>query len=133
MKNNDNLNNRSEPLNNTNNDNYPTFNNNLPNNHQIIEINRHQDLMMMLRQIVDNTSNQRRRNEEGDSVNFCIVFLVGLFLIYIGISFYRVGGFDTVVGPKLFFMIIALFLAIALLHREEQKNVINNINKRRFN
>ena len=133
MKNNDNLNNRNEPLNNTNNDNYPTFNNNLPNNHQIIEINRHQDLMMMLRQIVDNTSNQRRRNEEGDSVSFCIVFLVGLFLIYMGISFYRVGGFATVVGPKLFFMIIALFLAIALLHREEQKNVITNINKRRFN
>ena len=133
MKNNDNLNNRNEPLNNTNNDNYPTFNNNLPNNHQIIEINRHQDLMMMLRQIVDNTSNQRKGNEGGDSVSFCIIFLVGLFLIYMGISFYRVGGFDTVIGPKLFFMIIALFLAIALLHREEQKNVINNINKRRFN
>ena len=121
---------QKEPLNSSNESNlYPNFNSNLHNS-QIIEINRHQDLMMMLRQIADNTANLRRRNEDGDSVSFCVLFLVGLFFIYMGIGFYRAGGFETTVGPKLFLMIIVLFFAVALLHREEQSNIINNINKR---
>lgn len=110
---------RSEPLttNNTSSD------NNLP-NPQIIEINRHQDLMAVLRQIAENT---RRNGRAGDSVGLYTVFLVGLFFIYMGICLYRDGGFNTIVGPKLFFMIITLFLVIIILHREEQINTIKNI------
>jgi YbbR domain-containing protein len=97
-------------------------------NPQIVEVNRHQDLMEVLRRIERNTSG--RRNGDGDSVSLCVVFLIGLFFIYMGICFYRDGGFNTIVGPKLFFMIIALFLAIILLHREEHINTMNNIRKK---
>ena len=89
----------------------------LPNtNSQVVEINRHQDIIYLLRQIADNTAGRRRRNEDNDMVSFCIIFLVSLFMIYMGVSFYNAGGFNTTVGPKLFFMIIAIFLAIILLH-----------------
>ena len=122
--------NNNEPLSNNNISNtyqsnlYPS----LPNmNSQVIEINRHQDIVYLLRQIADNTAG-RRRNEDNDIVAFCIIFLVSLFLIYMGISFYIEESFNTTVGPKLFFMIIAIFLAIILLHREEA-NVIKNINQ----
>ena len=92
----------------------------LPNmNSQVLEINRHQDIIYLLRQIADNTAGRRRRNEDNDVVAFCIIFLVSLFLIYMGISFYNAGGFDTTVGPKLFFMIFSIFVAIILLYIEE--------------
>ena len=43
-----NLSSQNEPLNNSDSNLYPPFNNNLP-NPQIIEINRHQDIMMLLK------------------------------------------------------------------------------------
>ena len=123
--------NNNEPLSNNNISNtyqsnlYPS----LPNmNSQVIEINRHQDIVYLLRQIADNTAGRRRRNEDNDMVSFCIIFLVSLFMIYMGVSFYNAGGFNTTVGPKLFFMIIVIFVAIILLHREEA-NIIKNINQ----
>ena len=58
--------NNNEPLSNNNISNtyqsnlYPS----LPNmNSQVIEINRHQDIVYLLRQIADNTAGQRRRND----------------------------------------------------------------------
>ena len=128
--NNEKTNNMNEPLSNSisntyQSNPYPS----LPNmNSQVVEINRHQDIVYLLRQIADNTAGRRRRNEDDDIVSFSTIFLVSLFLIYMGISFYNAGGFDTTVGPKLFFMILAIFVAIALLHREEA-NIIKNINK----
>ena len=87
----------------------------------LMEINRHQDVMFYLRQISENTANRRRHDENHDAANTIVLFLVTLFLIYMGIGFYRAGGFETLVGPKLFFMIIAIFITMALLHREETK------------
>ena len=43
------------------------------------------------------------------------------------INFYRHEGFETDAGPSLLCMIIGVFIAIVLLHREEQINTINNI------
>ena len=131
MKNNDikNDNSQNEPLNTTQPNLYPSMNYPLQNSN-IIQINRHQDLIFYLRQIADNTA-ENRRSEENDTVSLIATFLIGLFLIYMGISFYRAGGFDTLVGPKLFFMIIGIFLLIIILHREEQINTLNNITKKK--
>ena len=128
--NNEKTNNMNEPLSNSISNTYQSnLYPSLPNmNSQVVEINRHQDIVYLLRQIADNTAGRRRRNEDNDNIAFCIIFLVSLFLIYMGISFYNAGGFDTTVGPKLFFMILAIFVAIVLLHREEA-NIIKNINK----
>lgn len=103
---------------------YPSLNNL---NSQIVEINRHQDLMFYLRQIADNTAVRRRREEDCDAVSTIVIFLVTLFLIFMGINFYRHGGFETTSGPSLFYMIIGIFIAVVLLHREEEANTIKNI------
>ena len=46
-------------------------------------------------------------------------------MIYMGIRFYNEGGFDTTSGPKLFFMILSVFLRVILLHRHEVEAVKN--------
>ena len=103
---------------------YPSLHNM---NSQIVEINRHQDLMFYLRQIADNTAVRRRREEDCDAVSTIVIFLVTLFLIFMGINFYRLGGFETTAGPSLFYMIIGIFIAVVFLHREEEANTIKNI------
>ena len=123
----DNKNNTNTPYN-IMNDNNPFQNSqqNIPTQSQIVQINRNQDIMYYLRQIADNTAAQRRRNEDGDLVSGIVIFLITLFMIYMGVSFYLRGGFGTTVGPHLFFMILAIFLAIILLHRQEA-NIARNI------
>ena len=55
----------SNIINNTS-SNYPTLQNieEVQNDPQVIQINRHNDMMHYLRQIADNTSEQRRRNQD---------------------------------------------------------------------
>ena len=64
--NNEKTNNMNEPLSNNINNTYQSnlypF---LPNmNNQVVEINRHQDIVYLLRQIADNTAGRRRRRNE---------------------------------------------------------------------
>ena len=88
---------QNEPLNNSQNNLYPSMSRPMDNT-QVIEVNRHQDLIYYLRQIANNTSEYRIRQQNGDSVSFVVLFFVFLFLVYMGISFYRAGGFETLVG-----------------------------------
>ena len=130
--NDDNKNNINTPYN-IMNDNNPFQNSqNIPTQSQIVQINRNQDIMYYLRQIADNTAVQRRRNEDGDLVSGIVIFLITLFMIYMGVSFYLRGGFMTTVGPHLFFMILGVFLAIILLHRQEA-NIARNIHCKKNN
>ena len=107
--------------------NYPSLDNiqEVQNNPQVIEINRHNDIKYYLRQIADNTSEQRRRNQDSDMVNCVIMFFVFLFFIYMGIHLYRATGFDTITGIPFYCMILALFLLIVLLHREDVESIKN--------
>ena len=107
--------------------NYPSLQNiqEVQNNPQVIEMNRHEDIMYYLRRICDNTSEQRRRNQDSDMVNCVIMFFVLLFFIYMGIHLYRATGFDTITGIPFYCMIIALFLLIVLLHREDVESIKN--------
>ena len=91
----------------------------------IIEINRQSDILYYLRRIADNTSEQRRRNQDSDMVNCVIMFFVLLFFIYMGIHLYRATGFDTITGIPFYCMILALFLLIVLLHREDVESIKN--------
>ena len=123
----DERNNSIDNLNNTTQNNQQIYPSLTSMNSQVIEINRHQDILYYLRQIADNTNNRRRREEDCDVVSTIVIFLVALFLIFMTINFYRHEGFETNVGPSLLYMIIGVFIAIVLLHREEQINTINNI------
>ena len=55
----DNLNNNQQEI-------YPSL---VSVNTHVIEINRHQDILYYLRQIVDNTNNRRRKKEDCDVVS----------------------------------------------------------------
>ena len=109
---------------------YPSFQN--IDNPQIIQINRHQDIMYYLRQIADNTANQRRRNQDGDMLNIIMIFLVLIFFIYMGFVINGREGFDTKTGKPLFCMIVGLFLLVALLHRDDVAT-IKNLKKNKNN
>ena len=107
--------------------NYPSLQNieEVQNDPQVIQINRHNDIMFYLRQIADNTSEQRRRNQDSDMVNCIIIFFVLLFFIYMGIHLYRATGFCTITGIPFYCMILTLFLLIVLLHRQDVESIKN--------
>ena len=84
-----------------------------------------------LRQLAGNKAIQRRRNEDIDIVSSVVIFLITLFMIYMGIRFYNEGGFDTTSGPRLFFMILSVFLRVILLHRHEVEAVKNIKSKKK--
>ena len=98
------INNIKEPLSNNISNTYQSnLYPSLPNmNSQVIEINRHQDIIYLLRQIADNTAGRRRRNEDNDMVSFCIIFLVSLFMICMGVRFYNAGDLILLLGLNYF-------------------------------
>ena len=95
------------------------------NNSNVVEINRHQDMLYYLRQIADNTREIRRAEGDNSIVNFSIIFLVFLFFIYMLIQYYTLNGFSYPVANKLLGMLLALFIMVVIIHRRD----VNLINK----
>ena len=65
----DERNNSIDNLNNTTKNNQQIYPSLTSMNSQVIEINRHQDILYYLRQIADNTNNRRRKKEDCDVVS----------------------------------------------------------------
>ena len=93
-----------------------------PGQFDAINVEMHyQEILTALNRIAD--------NREINMVSFSIVLVVALFLGYMAIDFGFADGFKLRVPRDLFVMIIALFVLIIVLHKNDVFNLKSNKKK----